>query len=208
MIDVKFDHEGRELYKSFMLTESQGKRLDSIIAFESIVADSIINQDYDGDSKAAPRVLKTKTGVASRCLKHAKNEQEAAYMLFVFIGKHDSVSKLLALYESINDMLSGQIENVAMKEKGDFPHMPEEEIRSRITEVLRDAARPLKPMKKLIRQIENANHDFDLFKAMIDEDDNPEEYIADVIDDSVMALKNLQQSGLFKMRREDEDDED
>lgn len=209
MLEIKLNHDAVKMYDSFMLSENQGKRIDSIIAFESIVADNIVEKDYDGESSRAPRVLRTKTGVMSRCMKHVQNEQEMAYLMFVFMGKHELAHKLLAMYTGLSKAMSQNTDEIVQKAKDHFKdELAVDEIKERIEVMLEQTARPLRPLKKLIRQIENSNYDFALFKAMIDEEDGPDSYIADVIEDSIVALKHLKSSGLFKSSEDEDDDED
>jgi hypothetical protein len=51
--------------------------------------------------------------------------------------------------------------------------------------------RPFKPMKKLIRQIDNSNYDYSLFKAMLDDDENGDAYIPEIIEDIIENVKGM-----------------
>ena len=211
-MEIKFNHEGIDLYKSFSLTKEQGDKLDSIIFFESIVADSIIEKDYNGKSEQAPRVLKTKTGVLSRCMEHVKDDQEAAYLLFVFMGKHEMIHRMLAMYSVLNEKMVGDSEEKSEVIRRAYEHfkdrMSMEEVKEKFSEMMAQATRPFKPLKKLLRQVENSNYNFSLFKAMIDDDDNPDGYISEVIADSVHSLKLLKKSGLFSSSSFDDDEDE
>ena len=45
-------------------------------------------------------------------------------------------------------------------------------------------------MKRLIRQIDNSNYDYSLFKAMLDEDEG-DSYIPELIEDIMENVKSL-----------------
>lgn len=52
--------------------------------------------------------------------------------------------------------------------------------------------RPFKPMKKLIRQIDNSNYDYSLFKAMLDDEDGDKDaYIPEVVEDMIEHVKGM-----------------
>ena len=210
MQKIEMNHDCTQLYESFMLSKEQSNRIDSVIWFESIVADNIIDRDYEGNPRKAPRVLRTKTGILSRCTKYAQDEQELAYMMFIFMGKHEMINKMLGIYSGITRALTdiSQLDDVVDRAHDEFKDkMSRDEVKDKLHEMLSKTSRPLKPLKKLIRQVENSNYDFSLFKAMIDEEDNPDAYLVEVIEESAETLNNMKKSGMFGISK-DEDDED
>lgn len=106
MEKITFNHEGIGIHESFNLTEQQGNKLDSIIIFESIVADRIVEVEYQGIREDAPREVRTKTGVLARCLNYAANDQEKMYLAYAFINKHTAALTLLAGYEALIKTMS------------------------------------------------------------------------------------------------------
>jgi len=196
MEKIKFNHDGEKIHESFCLTSEQGSKLDSIILFESIVADRILELDYHGIRKDAPREICTKTGVLARCFKYTTNEQERMYTAYAFINKHNSALALLSGYEALikttsDPKLRNKLLEGAREHFGD--EFSQEVMEEKFEEMINKQIRPLKPMRKLIRQIDNSNYDYSLFKAMLDDDDqeNPDSYISEVVDDMIEHIKEM-----------------
>jgi hypothetical protein len=206
MEKIEFTHNSGEIHESFNLTKEQADKLQSVIVFESIVARSIIHRDYSGDEKSAPRVLRTKTGVLSRSLQHASTEMERLFVTFMFTPRADAANTILAALEAFeqasNDYaLRSKLIEAAKDHFGDS--MSEQKIEQHLEDMMNKQARPLKPFKKLVRQVENANYDFQLFKAVID-DEESSAYVMETVEDTLHSLKRLKDEGLFSSS-EDED---
>jgi hypothetical protein len=192
---ITFNHEGVKIHDSFNLTKEQGEKLDSIIMFETIVADRILEVHYEGIREDAPREIKTKTGVLSRCMKYASNDQEAFYLAYAFVNKHNATLTVLAGYEALSrvgdkdsPLHIAMIEG-ARREFGD--KFSDEQLQEKLEDMLGSKTRPFKPMRKLIRQIDSSNYDYTLFKAMLDDDDNADAYIPEIIEDIIENVKGM-----------------
>jgi hypothetical protein len=211
MENIQFNHDSIEMYESFSLTKEQANRLESVIVFESIVANSIINRDYKDDENSAPRVLRTKTGVLSRSLKYASTDMEKLFLTFVFATRAQNANTILSALEafdnaSTNYELKAKLVEHAEKHFGD--KMSKSIIEKHLEEMMAKQARPLKPFKKLIRQVENSNYDFSLFKAMIDEEESSS-YIMEIMEDTMQSIERFKDEGMFRMGSSDaENDED
>ena len=192
---ITFNHEGVKIHDSFNLTEEQGEKLDSVIMFETIVADRILEVHYEGDRENAPREIQTKTGVLSRCLKYTNNDQEKMYLAYAFINKHNATRAVLAGYEAMSRVtdkdsaLHSSMIETAREHFGD--KFSEKELQEKMEEMLSSKTRPFKPMKKLVRQIDNSNYDYTLFKSMLDDEENGDSYIPEVIEDIVENVKGM-----------------
>ena len=192
---ITFNHEGVKIHDSFNLTKEQGNRLDSVIMFETIVADRILEVHYEGIREDAPREIKTKTGVLSRCMKYASNDQEAFYLAYAFVNKHNATLTVLAGYEALSrvgdkdsPLHIAMIEG-ARREFGD--KFSDEQLQEKLEDMLGSKTRPFKPMRKLIRQIDASNYDYSLFKAMLDDDDNADAYIPEIIEDIIENVRGM-----------------
>ena len=192
---ITFNHEGVKIHDSFNLTKEQGNRLDSVIMFETIVADRILDVHYEGIREDAPREIKTKTGVLSRCMKYASNDQEAFYLAYAFVNKHNATLTVLAGYEALSrvgdkdsPLHIAMIEG-ARREFGD--KFSDEQLQEKLEDMLGSKTRPFKPMRKLIRQIDASNYDYSLFKAMLDDDDNADAYIPEIIEDIIENVRGM-----------------
>jgi len=206
MEKIQFSHDSSEIYESFNLTKEQASKLESVIVFEAIVARSIISRDYSGDEKSAPRVLRTKTGVLSRSLQHANTEMERLFITFMFTPRADAANTILAALEAFEEAsndykLKNKLIEAAKDHFGDS--MSEEKIERHLEDMMNKQARPLKPFKKLVRQVENSNYDFQLFKATID-DEESSAYVIEVMEDTMHTLRRLKDEGMFRTS-EDED---
>ncbi len=193
-MEITFNHEGVKIHDSFNLTEQQGNRLDSVIMFETIVADRILDVHYEGIREDAPREIKTKTGVLSRCLKYATNDQETMYLAYAFVNKHNATLSALAGYEALsrvgdkNSPLHTALIEGAKEHFGD--KFSDEQLQEKLEDMLGSKTRPFKPMRKLIRQIDASNYDYSLFKAMLDEEDG-DAYIPELIEDIIENVKGM-----------------
>jgi len=210
MEKIQFNHDGIEMYESFNLTKEQADRLESVIVFESIVARSIIKQDYNDDERSAPRALRTKTGVLSRSLKYASTEMEKLFLAFLFHTRAEIANTVIAATQafdeaSVDYKLRSKLIEAAQNHFGDS--MSREAIEIHLNNMMEKQARPLKPFKKLIRQVENSNYDFNLFAAMLDEDE-PSSYVMDILESSMDGIKRMKDEGMFKMGSHDDEDED
>jgi hypothetical protein len=193
MEKITFNHEGVEIHESFNLSKQVGNKLDSIIIFETIVADRILEVQYDGVREDAPREVRTKTGVLARCLNYVSNEQERMYLAYAFVSKHTAALSLLAGYEALNRTMkdSGLRDKMIEGAKEHFgDKFTLEKIEEKLEEMISKQGRPFKPMKKLIRQIDNSNYDYSLFKAMLDEEDG-DSYIPEVVEDMIEHIKDM-----------------
>jgi hypothetical protein len=194
MEKITFNHEGVHIHDSFNLTKNQGNKLDSVIMFETIVADRILEVQYEGIREDAPREIKTKTGVLARCFKYATSDQEKIYLAYAFASKHHATLSALAGYEALQRVsdkdgeLHSQFLEAARDHFGD--KFSQEKLEEKLEEMVGAKARPFKPMRKLIRQIDNSNYDYSLFKAMLDEEDG-DAYIPELIDDIIANVKDL-----------------
>ena len=194
-MEITFNHDAVKIYDSFKLTKEQADKLDSVIMFETIVADRILEVHYEGDKENAPREIQTKTGVLSRCLKYTNNDQEKMYLAFAFINKHNATTAVLTGYEAMsrvtdkdNALHSSMIE-AAREHFGD--KFSEKELQEKMEDMLSSKTRPFKPMRKLVRQIDNSNYDYTLFKSMLDDEENGDSYIPEVIEDIVENIKGM-----------------
>ena len=208
MGSIQFNHDGIEMYESFNLTKEQANRLESVIVLESIVARSIISQDYNGEERSAPRALRTKTGVLSRSLKYANTEMEKLFLAFLFHTRAEVSNTIIAAVEAFDVAsqdykLRSKLVEAAQDHFGDS--MSREAIEKHLDNMMEKQARPLKGFKKLIRQVENSNYDFNLFTAMIDEDE-ASTYVMDILEDSMDGIKRLKDNGMFKMSSEEDED--
>jgi hypothetical protein len=206
MEKIQFTHDSGEIYESFNLTKEQANKLESVIVFESIVARSILHRDYKDDERSAPRVLRTKTGVLSRSLQHASTEMERLFVTFMFTPRADAANSILTALEAFdqasNDStLKNKLIEAAKDHFGDS--MSQEKIEKHLEDMMTKQSRPLKPFKKLVRQVVNSNYDFQLFKATID-DEESSGYVMETVEDALHTLKRLKDEGLFS-RSEDED---
>jgi hypothetical protein len=136
------------------------------------------------------------------------DEKERLFLSFIFINRHEAInnvmSALTALERSVTDSnLREKLLNAGEEAFGG--KMTSEELLKHFEDTMRKKTRPLKPLQKLVRQVENSNYDFHLFNAMIDEDESSG-YAMEVIEESLEVLKNLSRSGLFK-RPENEDED-
>jgi hypothetical protein len=194
-MEITFNHDGVKIYDSFKLTKEQGDKLDSVIMFETIVADRILEVHYEGDRENAPREILTKTGVLSRCLKYTNNDQEKIYLAYAFINKHNATIAVLAGYDAMSrvtdkdSVLQSSMIEAAREHFGD--KFSEKELQEKMEEMLSSKTRPFKPMKKLVRQIDNSNYDYTLFKSMLDDEENGDSYIPEVIEDIVENVKGM-----------------
>lgn len=193
-MEITFNHEGVKIHDSFNLTEQQGNRLDSVIMFETIVADRILDVHYEGVREDAPREIKTKTGVLSRCLKYATNDQETMYLAYAFVNKHNATLSALAGYEAFSRIsdkdsaLHTALIEGAKEHFGD--KFSDEQLQEKLEDMIGSKTRPFKPMRKLIRQIDASNYDYSLFKAMLDEEDG-DAYIPELIEDIIENVKGM-----------------
>lgn len=193
-MNITFNHDGVKIHDSFNLTEQQGNRLDSVIMFETIVADRILDVHYEGVREDAPREIKTKTGVLSRCLKYATNDQETMYLAYAFVNKHNATLSALAGYEALsrvgdkNSPLHTALIEGAKEHFGD--KFSDEQLQEKLEDMIGSKTRPFKPMRKLIRQIDASNYDYSLFKAMLDEEDG-DAYIPELIEDIIENVKGM-----------------
>ena len=207
MEKIQFNHDASGLSESFMISDERADKLQSAIVFESIVANSIVVKQYD-DEDEAPRVLRTKTGVLSRSLQYAMSEQERLFMSFIFINRHEGINQALGALRALEQAAGDEDLREKLLDVGQDAFggkMSKEELLKHFEETVRKKTRPLKPLQKLVRQVENSNYDFMLFNATID-DEESSGYAMEVIEDSLEALKQIAKSGFFKKR--DEDDED
>jgi hypothetical protein len=209
MEKITFNHDSIEIYESFSLTKEQADKLESVIVFESIVANSILNRDYKDDETLAPRVLRTKTGVLSRSLRYASTEMERLFLTFVFATKSQSANTVLNTIEAFEKAsqdysLKSKLLEAAEEHFGD--KMSKERIEKSLEEMIAKQSRPMKPFKKLIRLVENSNYDFNLFKAMIDEEESST-YIIDIMEDTLDTFKRFKNEGIFKENHLDEDED-
>lgn len=207
MEKIQFNHDASGLSESFMISDERADRLQSAIVFESIVANSIVVKQYD-DEDEAPRVLRTKTGVLSRSLQYTISEQERLFMSFIFINRHEGINQALGALRALEQAAGDEDLREKLLDVGQDAFggkMSKEELLKHFEETVRKKTRPLKPLQKLVRQVENSNYDFMLFNATID-DEESSGYAMEVIEDSLEALKQIAKSGFFKKR--DEDDED
>lgn len=207
MEKIQFNHDASGLSESFMISDERADRLQSAIVFESIVANSIVVKQYD-DEDEAPRVLRTKTGVLSRSLQYTISEQERLFMSFIFINRHEGINQALGALRALEQAAGDEDLKEKLLDVGQDAFggkMSKEELLKHFEETVRKKTRPLKPLQKLVRQVENSNYDFMLFNATID-DEESSGYAMEVIEDSLEALKQIAKSGFFKKR--DEDDED
>ena len=83
--------------------------------------------------------------------------------------------------------------------------MSREAIEIHLNNMMDKQARPLKPFKKLIRQVENSNYDFNLFAAMLDEDE-ASTYVMDILESSMDGIKRMKDEGMFRMSSEDDEE--
>ncbi len=208
MEKTTFNHDGIEMYESFNLTKEQADRLESAIVFESIVARSIIKQDYNGEERIAPRALRTKTGVLARSLKYANTEMEKLFLTFLFHTRAELANTVIAASEAFNEasqdyQMRVKLIEAAQNHFGD--KMSREAIERHLDNMMEKQARPLKPFRKLVRQVENSNYDFHLFNAMIDEDE-ASSYVMDVLESSMDGIKRLKDEGMFKMSSDEDED--
>lgn len=208
MEKIQFNHDGIEMYESFNLTKEQADRLESVIVFESIVARSIIKQDYNGEERSAPRALRTKTGVLSRSLKHANTEMEKLFLAFLFHTRAEVANTVIAAAQAFEEasqdyQMRTKLVEAAQDHFGD--KMSREAIEKHLDNMMEKQARPLKPFRKLVRQVENSNYDFHLFNAMIDEDE-ASSYVMDVLESSMDGIKRMKDEGMFKMSSDEDED--
>lgn len=208
MGSIQFNHDGIEMYESFNLTQEQAHRLETAIIFESIVARSIVQRDYKGEERTAPRVLRTKTGVLSRSLKYASTEMERLFMTFLFATRAEMTNTLVAAVEAFDEAsqdykLRSKLIEAAQNHFGDS--MTRDAIEKHLENMMEKQARPLKPFRKLIRQVENSNYDFMLFKAMIDEEESSR-YVLEIVEDSMDGIKRMKDEGMFRMSSEEDED--
>lgn len=208
MEKTTFNHDGIEMYESFNLTKEQADRLESAIVFESIVARSIIKHDYNGEERTAPRALRTKTGVLARSLKYANTEMEKLFLTFLFHTRAELANTVIAASEAFNEasqdyQMRVKLIEAAQNHFGD--KMSREAIERHLDNMMEKQARPLKPFRKLVRQVENSNYDFHLFNAMIDEDE-ASSYVMDVLESSMDGIKRLKDEGMFKMSSDEDED--
>lgn len=208
MEKTTFNHDGIEMYESFNLTKEQADRLESAIVFESIVARSIIKHDYNGEERTAPRALRTKTGVLSRSLKYANTEMEKLFLTFLFHTRAELANTVIAAAEAFDQasqdyQMRIKLIEAAQNHFGD--KMSKEAIERHLDNMMEKQARPLKPFRKLIRQVENSNYDFHLFNAMIDEDE-ASSYVMDVLESSMDGIKRMKDEGMFKMGSDEDED--
>jgi hypothetical protein len=193
-MNITFNHEGVKIHDSFNLTQEQGNRLDSAIMFETIVADRILEVHYEGIREDAPREIKTKTGVLSRCLKYATNDQETMYLAYAFVNKHSATLSALAGYEAFtkigdtNGPLHQEMIRAAKDHFGD--KFSPDQLQEKLEDMIGSKTRPFKPMRKLIRQVDASNYDYSLFKAMLDEEDG-DAYIPELIEDIIENVKGM-----------------
>ena len=211
MENIQFNHDSIEMYESFSLTKEQANRLESVIVFESIVANSIINRDYKDDESSAPRVLRTKTGVLSRSLKYASTDMEKLFLTIVFATRAQNANTILSALEafdnaSTNYELKAKLIEHAEKHFGD--KMSKSIIEKHLEDTMTKQSRPLKLFKKLVRQVENSNYDFQLFKATIDEEESSS-YAIEIMEDTMQSIERFKDEGMFRMGSSDvENDED
>jgi hypothetical protein len=196
MEKITFNHDGVQIHESFNLSEKIGNKLDSIIIFETIVADRILEVEYEGVREDAPREIKTKTGVLARCMKYATNDQEIVYLAYAFVNKHNATLSALAGYEAFtkigdpNGALHQEMIRAAKDHFGD--KFSPDQLQEKLEDMIGSKTRPFKPMKKLIRQIDNSNYDYSLFKAMLDEEDGDvDAYIPEVVEDMIEHIKKM-----------------
>ena len=209
MEKIQFNHDSIEMYESFGLTKEQANKLESVIVFESIVARSIIQKDYDGEERTAPRALRTKTGVLSRSLKYAGSEMERLFLTFLFHNRAEVANTVIAAAEAFDQSsqdyeIRSKLIEAAQDHFGD--RMSREAIEAHLNNMMEKQGRPLKPFKKLVRQVENSNYDFNLFAAMLDEDEAPT-YVMDILESSMDAIKRMKDEGMFKMGSSEEDED-
>lgn len=208
MGSIQFNHDGIEMYESFNLTKEQADRLESVIVFESIVARSIIKLDYNGEERSAPRALRTKTGVLSRSLKYASTEMEKLFLAFLFHTRAEIANTVIAAAEAFDEAsrdyeMRSKLIEAAENHFGES--MSREAIEVHLNNMMDKQARPLKPFKKLIRQVENSNYDFNLFAAMLDEDEAPT-YVMDILESSMDGIKRMKDDGMFRMSSGDDEE--
>ena len=208
MGSIQFNHDGIEMYESFNLTKEQADRLESVIVFESIVARSIIKLDYNGEERSAPRALRTKTGVLSRSLKYASTEMEKLFLAFLFHTRAEIANTVIAAAEAFDEAsrdyeMRSKLIEAAENHFGES--MSREAIEVHLNNMMDKQARPLKPFKKLIRQVENSNYDFNLFAAMLDEDEAPT-YVMDILESSMDGIKRMKDEGMFRMSSGDDEE--
>lgn len=208
MGSIQFNHDGVEMYESFNLTKEQANRLESVIVFESIVARSIIKHDYNGEERTAPRALRTKTGILARSLKYASTEMERLFLSFLFHTRAEVSNTVIAATEAFDSAsqdykLRSKLIEAAQDHFGDS--MSREAIEKHLDNMMEKQARPLKAFRKLIRQVENSNYDFNLFTAMIDEDE-ASTYVMDILEDSMDGIKRLKDDGTFRISSEEDED--
>lgn len=208
MEKISFNHDGIEMYESFNLTKEQANRLESVIVFESIVARSIIKHDYNGEERTAPRALRTKTGILARSLKYASTEMERLFLSFLFHTRAEVSNMVIAAVEAFDEAsqdynLRSKLIEAAQNHFGES--MSRQAIEKHLEDMMEKQARPLKAFRKLVRQVENANYDFNLFTAMIDEDE-ASTYVMDILEDSMDGIKRLKKDGMFKIESEEDED--
>jgi len=208
MEKISFNHDGVEMYESFNLTKEQANRLESVIVFESIVARSIIKHDYNGEERTAPRALRTKTGILARSLKYASTEMERLFLSFLFHTRAEVSNTIIAAVEAFDTAsqdykLRSKLIEAAQDHFGDS--MSRQAIEKHLDDMMEKQARPLKGFRKLVRQVENSNYDFNLFTAMIDEEE-ASTYVMDILEDSMDGIKRLKKDGMFKIESEEDED--
>jgi hypothetical protein len=134
---------------------------------------------------------------------------ERLFLTFLFSTRVEAANTVLAAIEAFEEAstdykLKSKLVDAARRHFGDS--MSTEKIEQHLEDMMARQSRPLKPFKKLIRQVENANYDYQLFKAMLDEDESSL-YIVEVMEDTMHSLKRLKDEGMFKIGSSDEDED-
>jgi hypothetical protein len=117
------------------------------------------------------------------------------YLAYAFVNKHNATIAVLAGYEALSRVtdkdsaLHSSMIEAAREHFGD--KFSEKELQEKMEDMLSSKTRPFKPMKKLVRQIDNSNYDYTLFKSMLDDEENGDSYIPEVIEDIVENVKGM-----------------
>lgn len=169
------NHDGVKLHECFNIEPDRAKRLYSIMFYETISTFIIAGDMFDDPFEDSPRELVTKSGKLERCLTRVSDSQEKYFMLASYFIESTKIEHVLEKYAKSN-----LINKVAQRESS-TSEIPDA-VKDLIMDLLKNLGNEIfKDLAKIIEVIKISNNDFNIFLAMLDQDD-PDAYIQNAVD--------------------------
>lgn len=169
MFNVEFNHDGVKMHETFNISDDRAKRIYSIMFFETISSFMLAGDLFDNWDDS-PRNLITKSGKLERVLSKIQNDQEKYYVLACYFIEATKIEHVLEKYAK-----SRLITNLK------FESLSNDKTKELIMDILKTLGEEIfKDLDNIIDKIKISNDDFNIFLALLDNDD-PDEYIENTV---------------------------